>query len=291
MSRKLLIIFASLVLLAGCGPRRTEREMALDISAPRNLAMPAIAIANQGPAQVFSFSHTMTVVMSHDAVQARYDRARQACLRDPSLRCKLIAANTSDESGMASAHLELALPHDAVAAFEAGMLKPIVADKGGIEVRARSTQAQSVENEAGDNDKQVARLTKYRDGLVALANRPNLGVDDYIKVEKELSETEASLDEALGQKRDISGRIARESLTVDLVQRFESAASVSPLSEVWHEAGDMFLESTADMLRFVIRIVPWLPVGIGLFFLLRWVYRIARRRLPVAKSSKANTGG
>jgi hypothetical protein len=291
MTRKLLITFASLALLVGCGPRRTEREMMLEASAPRNLAMPAIQIANQGPAQVFSFSHTMTVVMSHDAVQARYDRARQACLRDPSLRCKLIAANISDESGMASAHLELALPHDAVASFEAGLLKPTAADKDGFEVRARSTQAQSVENEAGDNDKQVAQLTRYRDGLAALAQRPNLGVDDYIKVEKEFSETEASLDEALGQKRDISGRIARESLTVDLVQRMEPASYTSPLGEVWREAGDLFLSSTADVLRFVIQIVPWLPVGIVLFFLLRLVYRIARRRLPVAKSKEVRNGG
>jgi len=291
MARKLLILFASLMLLVGCGPRRVQREMALEASSPRDLAMPAVQVANQGPAQVFSFSHTMTVIMSHDAVQARYDRARQACLRDPSLHCKLIAANISDESGTASAHLELALPHDAVAAFEDRLLKPMAADKGEVEVRARSTQAQSVENEAGDNDKQVARLTRYRDGLAALAQRPNLGVDDYIKVEKELSETDASLDEALGQKRDISGRIARESLTVDLVQRAEPTSYTSPLGEVWREAGDLFLNSTADVLRFVIQIVPWLPVGIALFFLLGLVYRIARRRPPVAKSGEVRNGG
>ena len=38
------------------------------------------------------------------------------------------------------------------------------------------------------------------------------------------------------------------------------------------------------MLSFVIVLLPWLPVGFALFFLLRLVWRVARRRTAVAKS-------
>jgi hypothetical protein len=229
--------------------------------------------------------------MSHDAVQARYDRARESCLRNAFLRCKLLTANASQDGGAASAHLEVALPHDKIAGYEADMLKPMAVDKDGVEIRSRSTQAQSVENEASDTEKKVAQLTKYRDGLAELAKRPNLGVDDFIKVQEELSKTEADLDEALGQKRDVGDRIARESLSVDLVQRLDAVPQVSPIGEVWREAADILLAGTADVLRFVLELIPWTPVGVALFFLLRWVFRIARRRPAIAKSAEANNGG
>jgi hypothetical protein len=279
--------------LAGCGPRspnwehRAPAQEAITLSAPA----PALDIVAGGKSQLFSYSHALTLLMSHDAVQARYDRARESCLRNASLRCKLLSANVSEDGGAASAHLVVALPHDKIASYEADILRPVMRDKGGVEIRSRSTQAQSVENEASDTEKKIAQLTKYRDGLAELARRPNLGVDDFIKVQEELSKTEADLDEALGQKRDIGDRIARESLSVDLAQRVEPIAAVSPLGQVWSEAGDLFAGSTADVLRFVIQIVPWLPVAAILFFLLRWVFRIARRRPAIAKSAEANNGG
>jgi Domain of unknown function (DUF4349) len=294
MPRKLSFILIAVLSLAGCGPRngesRREAEILLgrNVAAPAPVMMPDIA-ANRG--QIFSYSHTLSLAMSHDAVKTRADRARESCLRDVSLHCKLLTANVADDDGTASAHLEVALPHDKLAAYEDGLLKPVAPDKGGVDVRSRSTQAQSVENEKNDTDKKVAQLTKYRDGLAELAKRPNLSVDDFIKVQGELAKTEADLGDALGEKRDIGDRIARESLMVDLAQRTEPVAAVSPLGQVWSEAGDLFAGSTADVLRFAIQIVPWLPVGAILFFLLRWVFRIARRRPTIAKSAEANNGG
>ena len=293
MPRKLLCIAIALLPLAGCEQRnpnwehRAPAQEAITLSAPA----PAVNIVAGGRSQLFSYSHALTLLMSHDAVQARYDRARESCLRNAFLRCKLLTANASQDGGAASAHLEVALPHDKIAGYEAEMLKPMAVDKDGVEIRSRSTQAQSVENEASDTEKKVAQLSKYRDGLAELAKRPNLGVDDFIKVQEELSKTEADLDEALGQKRDIGDRIARESLSVDLVQRLDAVQQVSPIGEVWREAGDLLLASTADVLRFVLQIVPWAPVGVGLFFLLRWLFRIARRRPAIAKSKEASNGG
>lgn len=288
MPRSLSGLVIAMLLLAGCEPRNPNAERAAPAQMYESVALsaPDIAIAARDRGQIFSYSHSLSLAMSHDAVKARYDRARESCLRDVSLHCKLITANIADSDGTASAHLEVALPHNAIAAYEANLLGAVTADKGGVDVRSRSTQAQSVENEASDTDKKVAQLTKYRDGLAELAKRPNLGVDDFIKVQEELSKTEADLDEALGQKRDIGDRIARESLSVDLAQRVEAVAAVSPLGQAWRDAGDLLLASTADMLRFVVQIVPWLPIGIILFFLLRRVVRIARRRPAVAMSTK-----
>jgi hypothetical protein len=249
------------------------------------------APSSTAPAQIFSFSHTLSLFMAHDAVRARYERARERCLHDTALHCRLVSASENESDDAVSAHLEVALPHDNIPAFEAGLLKPLVQDKDGVQVSARSTQMQSVETQASDTDRKVAQLTRYRDGLAVLAKRPDLDVSDYIRVQQELSQTEANLDEALAAKRDIEGRIARESLNVDLMQRAAPPEVVSPITQVWRDAYGTLVESTAEMLRFVIQLVPWLPILLGAFFLLRWLIRIARRRSGVAQSPLAKTGG
>jgi Domain of unknown function (DUF4349) len=289
MPRKISIALFAILLLAGCTRRGTE-PVVLNAETP---PAPDIAVADAAstPAQIFSFRHTLSLIMAHDAVRARFVRARERCLHDAALHCRLVDASENESGDAVSAHLEVALPHDAIAGFEAGLLKPLGEDKGGVEVGARSTQTQSVESQANDIDRKVAQLTKYRDGLAELAKRPNLNVGDFIRVQQELSQTEASLDEALAQKRDIDGRIARESLIVDLTQRVTPVAPVSPIAQVWRDAAGTLVESTAEMLRFVIQIVPWLPVLIGMFFLLRWLFRIARRRSAIAQSAPAKTGG
>jgi hypothetical protein len=281
MLRKLSFILIALLSLAGCtrngGP--AERLML-----SRDYAVQDKPPSPPDQSQIFSFSHSLTLLMGHEAVKTRYDMARESCLHDASLHCKLQSASLDEAADGASAHLEVALPHDRLAAFEAHLLKP----EGDVEVRSRSTRAESVENQASDTDKKIAQLGKYRDGLAELAKRPNLSVDDFIKVQSELSKTEADLDEALAQKRDIALRIARELLSVDLEERVTAA---SPLGQVWSGARDMLVYSTADVLRFLIQMVPWLPVIVAVFFLVRWLWRIARRRPDVAKSAEINSGG
>jgi hypothetical protein len=290
MSRKLPIVLFTTLLVAGCSRHNIAPAMLAESEAPPLLNL-AAAPASMVPAQIFSFSHALSLFMAHDAVRARFERARERCLHDTALHCRLVSASENEAGEAVSAHLEVALPHDGIAVFEAGLLKPLVQDKDGVEVGARSTQMQSVETQASDTDRKVAQLTRYRDGLAALAKRPDLNVSDYIRVQQELSQTEASLDEALAAKRDIEGRIARESLSVDLMQRAAPTEVVSPIVQVWRDAYGTLVDSTAEMLRFVIQLVPWLPILAGGFFLLRWLIRIARRRSGVAQSAPANTGG
>jgi predicted small lipoprotein YifL len=282
MPRGISIAILALLALTACGPRE---PMLLMKQAKLSAPAPEVRMASDedaAPSQAFSYSHMMSLFMGHDAVKARYDAARERCLRDAALRCKLLSANFDEEVDGSAAHVVVALPHDAVAGFEAALLKAVPRDKDKVELRSRSTEAQSVENEKNDTDKKVAQLSKYRDGLATLAKRPNLSVDDFIKVQQELSKTEADLDEALSANRDVTERIARERLSVDLYERGKTA---SPLGAVWDQAGDLFAGSTATMLSFVIVLLPWLPIGIALFFLLRLVWRVARRRKAVAKSA------
>jgi hypothetical protein len=279
MRRNSLIPLACLLLLVGCGRSGEYRSYG---------GLMADRVMSPEEQQSFSYTHVLSLLMGHDAVKPRYDRARERCLHDASLNCKLISAGMSvgdfgDANG-ASAQMQVALPHDKVSAYEAGLLQPLPGEGRAAEVQSRSTRAESVENEATDLDRKIAQLTAYRDGLAVIAKRPNLSVGDLIKVEGELAKTQTDLDQATAQKREVNDRIARERLSVFFGER---PSVTAPLARVWRDASNTLIDSLAAALQFLIEAVPWLPIMLGIFFLVRWLWRLARRRSGVAAAKPA----
>jgi hypothetical protein len=297
MVRQSILFLACAALLVACnrspllsGPSRPEAPAELRMAAP---PPPDIAIGGGAGAQQFSYSHTWTLVMAHDAVAARFDRAREFCLRDTALDCKLVSANLNNSGGdnpYSYAELQVLLPHGMLDRFEKALLAPVGHEKSGDAVlQSRNTQAQSVENEAGDAGQKVAQLTAYRDRLAQLAARPNLSVDDIIKLEAEQARVQGELDDALSHKRDLSDSIARESLSITLSERAPPQAG--PVTQALQNAGETFLYSTAVAVGFVIGVVPWLPIIAAAIYLLLWLLRLFRRRQKVIVAPEKTAGG
>jgi hypothetical protein len=221
--------------------------------------------------------------MPHGAVSPRFTRARDLCLQNKALACKLVSANFSQGDGTpdsaTSASLEVQLPHAALAPFEHAVLAPVRGEKpGDAVVVSRQTQAQSVETQAADTGRKVAQLTGFRDRLAALEKRPNLSVDDLIKLEGEESRVQSELDAATGLQRTLSDGIAREDVTIQLNETPAPVETVGPIAQAWRDAGDTLAENTASALRFAIGAVPWLPILALAIFLIARLWRLFRRR-------------
>ena len=291
MVRKSILVVVCALTLAGCGDRSTPNQrygladvrgglanrlmpaaMVPDIAAP-----PAPVIA--GDTQQFSYTHAWSVRMSHSGVQPRFSRARDACLKDKSLDCKLVSAELSvgdGEDSYTTATLVVQLPHGRLDGFEHALLAPLAGEKpGDAEIDSRSTQAQSVETEAGDTARKVAQLTAYRDRLAEIATRPNLGVDDIIKLEAERARVQGDLDDATSHQRDLTDGIAREAVTITLSERIVSAG---PFGELARNAGNTLAENTAGAILFLIGSVPWLPIVAAAIYLVARLWRLFRGR-------------
>jgi uncharacterized protein (DUF2384 family) len=274
MSRKSIICLFAVLLLAGCG--RSPLGTGYAVTYPEQL--------RDSNVQTFSYTHFLRLVMAHDSVKPRFERARDLCLRDTALGCKLIAAAISvNDSAYVTgdqASLAVALPHDKVAVFEKALLESLPQDGSDkVSVRSRTTSAENVTTEASDTDRKITQLTAYRDKLAALAKRSDLSVADLMKVEAELSKVEGDLDAALSDKRNVGERVAKERLTVSLG---EKQALDAPIARVWHNAVDTFVESTANAIDFLIRIIPWLPIIAGGVFLISLFWRWFRRKKVAA---------
>jgi hypothetical protein len=233
-------------------------------------------------AQSFAYNHFLQVEMASEFVEPRFARARDRCLQDTSLSCTLLSASiNSNESeyGYAGsrAQLDVMLPGDKVDAFEEGLTERLPEEgEGDPKVAARSTSAEDVTREAANLDQQIQQLSDYRDRLVELSKRSNLTAAELIQVAGELSKTQSTLDQLLAQKNDVSARVSMQKITVYLSGRV-TADPFRPIARVLTNSLDLFLDSVADALRFLIQVVPWLPVVAAGLFLVSWLWRRFRR--------------
>jgi hypothetical protein len=279
MVRRSILAIACVLALAGCDERSEPAGLMAGRGQDLADGRPASGETTVAPApQQFSYSHAWNVRMAHGAVSPRFVRARDLCLKDRALACRLVSANISsgEDNGYTSASLEVQLPHAKLDVFEKTLLAPVAGEKAGdAAMESRSTQAQSVETEATDTARKVAQLTAYRDRLADIARRTNLSVDDIIKLEAERARVQGDLDDAAAHERDLTNGIARESVSIQLTERVQP---VGPLTLAFRSAGDTLAESTASALRFTIAAVPWLPVVAAGIFLLSFLWRLFRRR-------------
>lgn len=279
MNRAACFCAASFLVLSACSSQKGDGG-AYEVMAPVREA--GVDAAASTPAQLFSYAHAIAVQMPESSVQTRFARARDHCLVDAAIGCKLISASINgvgaDEYSISRGQLDVMLPHDQIEPFKTKLLELVEGEtEADVKVLSSWTSAQDVQQEASDLAQRIKQQTDYRDRLAEILKRPNLSVADLIQATEALSRAQATLDQLTSQSQSVSERIARERLTITLGGRIASDP-FRPLTRVFDEAGTVFIDSVADAAEFTIRIIPWIPIGAAFIFLVSWLWRRIRRR-------------
>src|ERR1700722_9980125 len=176
---------AVLLVIAGCDkPSSVPPPAPMAAPAPPpSLATDAVVARNVK----LAYSHEMRVDMPAASVQPRYDRAIKRCLEDAKLNCVVLNTSfgTTEYAGTPyqNATLSVRLAHDAVAPFEADLLAPLPGEMPDSAVlRSRSTTAEDLTVAIADVERRQAQLSDYRDRLMDLLKRPDVRVEDLIKI-------------------------------------------------------------------------------------------------------------
>ena len=299
--RMIAIAAAAALLLAACSrPASVEPQEAAGLQ-DKNVDTPVATIGGEGAqadglavrGDVFAYSHFLSLAMPSASVRARFDLARERCLKDPVFGCELLTSsiNMGDEHTETppSAELTVKLPRNEVEAFEQRLIEPLADESPGeVVVRARSTTADNVTQQVADLGRRMAQLTDYRDRLTALTKRSDVRAAELIQIAGELSKVQSDIEQATAQQHDLADRVAKERLTINLGER-EGSAVWRPLVRVWRGALDLLIDSLSDALRFVIVALPWLPIMAFGVALLAWIWRRVRRRPTASPDSSSRS--
>ena len=302
--RKPLVLLACTAALTACGQedqatsadgRVAESVVAMDAVAPAAAPEPAMdqtrgfqfsagtkdVSGNAQSGESYVYDHNMTVSMASDFIRLRFERARDKCQNDPALKCKIMSASFqllgAPDAPLPVAHLTVALPHDSVGPFEQALVEPLPNEnKDDILVKARTTTAQNVTSQVKDLDARLAQLKNYRDRMMELSKRGGK-TEDLIKVESEISQTQASIEQIEAQQRDLAERIAKENLSISFEAQSTVSDAMQPVRDVWQNSLRVMAASGAAVLALIVGIIPWIPVFLLGFFGLRWLWRRATR--------------
>jgi len=285
MRRTPALLALLLLNLAACdkGPRPTDSSAGqfhatkLDFPPPTEVNIPPQAKAPD--TLKLAYSHQFDVEMPPAMIEPRFERARDACLKNQALGCVLLGANFSSGNGYPRASLVLRLSHGQVEPFEQAVLAPLPDETpGAASVLQRSTEAEDMTQALLDIGRRLSQLTQYRDRLLELAKHTDAKVEDLIKVESELATTQSQIEALVAQQQHVNDQVATEKLTIDLAARQTIGAAENPIAEAWHNAAGLFSASVAGALLVTIEALPWLvPIGL-LILLLRLLWRFLRRR-------------
>jgi hypothetical protein len=230
----------------------------------------------------YVYDHNLSVSMASDFIRARFERARDKCQNDPALKCKITSASFrllgAPDAPLPVANLSVALPHESVAPFEQALMEPLPDEnKSDVVIKARTTNAQNVTNQVKDLDSRYAQLTSYRDRMMELSKRGGAKTDDLIKIEGEISRTQAEIEGIEGQRRDLAERIAKENLSISFEPQSTASDALQPVRDVWQNSLRVLGGSAAAVLALMVGILPWIPVLLLGFFGLRWFWRRVTR--------------
>lgn len=232
--------------------------------------------------EAYVYDHNLTISMASEHIKARFERARDRCQNDPALKCKITSASFrligEPDAPLPVANLSVALPHDSVAPYEESLLALLPGEnKDDVLVKSRNTGAVNVTNQVKDIESRLSQLTNYRDRMMELSKRGGAKTDDLIKIEGEISRTQAEIEAIEGQRRDLAERIAKENLSISFEPQSTATDAFQPVAEVWQDSLRLMAASAAGALAFVVGIVPWIPILLLVYFLVRWLWRRARR--------------
>ena len=279
-----------LLLLAACGQGDQQSKSFRTSAVGSVMADKASRAAPEAPpppgqpgenAPKLAYSHSVALEMAADKVAPRYERARDACLGKAEFGCTLVHASISvgdEASGTPPyAALTVRLPHDKIAAFQSELLSPLSGEKQGEPVlRSSTTDAEDLTYVIMDADRRLKQLTDYRDRLTELAKRPGAEVEDLIRIEAKISETQSAIEALSAEQRQLNLRVDTEILSISLSALAGIADVRSPLAEAWRNAGQVLGNSAAEAFTFTVSALPWLPLIALLLWLALRLWRLIR---------------
>ncbi len=221
------------------------------------------------PGSTFAVTRSLEVEVPAQALPGLVDRLVAQCRADTADACELLNSDQSTRPELV-ANLRLRAAPAGVAA-----LVRTAAEAG--TVTGQSTSAEDLAAPVADNARKLVQLKDYAARLRALQAATTHDVEAAIRLQKELSEVETSLEDAAGTEAQLRRRIDTQLLNLHL-ESVRHAGLAAPIGR----AVDRFTENLSEGVAGLISAAAFLGPAIVVIGAVTWaVLRWRRRRRGV----------
>ncbi len=223
----------------------------------------ALQANNSEPRKYIALRHHLQIETPAEQMQAAFDAAVAHC---EALSCQMLSANYNKETPYSppSASLSVRVPPRNVAIFLDGLAK-------NGEVMQHGRDSEDKTNQVVDADARISNLTNLRDRLRLMLSDKTAKFKDIIEVERELANTQSELDSMTSVRKILALETDLVAVNIDFTaaQGITEQGFFAPVLRAFQSAGQVFMESIATVITFVMAAIPWLLIGIPIIWLVR----------------------
>lgn len=218
--------------------------------------------AKQGAAtRTLAYEHTVRLDTNESQIRKAYEDTLSACTSAPNGSCTVL--NASLRTGRdVSARVKMRGTPETVRSVMAGL------GRNG-EVTNVETSAEDLAVPIADAERELAKLTAYRSKLETLMGRAANDVDALIKVQRELADVQARLDQLTGERAQLDRRVRLEVLTVE-IDADRHGSFWQPVGNALDDFGSDLSRGIASVVSGLAYIVPWALILYGAWRCVRW---------------------
>ena len=256
-------------------PEMAQGKMAARVEGGAEQSLTQISEPNVDSAALrkyIALRHNLTVETPAEKMQASFDAAVKHC---EALNCQILGANYNRETPYSppSAYLGVRVPPRNVEIFLSGL-----ASSGEITQHGRESEDKT--NQVVDADARIKNLTEFRDQLRVMLSDKSAKFKDLIEVQRELVNTQSELDSITSMRKILAQETDLVAVNINFTatQGITEQGFFAPVARALKDAGRVMMESFAAVITFIMSALPWLLIGVPIFFLVRkyWVKIKAR---------------
>lgn len=216
-----------------------------------------------------AYIHELQVNLDSALVAQTHSIIISRCNADIKYKCVVLNAslNTGDFS---SSGISIRVMPEGIALFSK------LASQGGY-VSKSSSKAEDLGDKIVDSQKRIEMLEAYRAKLEILESKPNDDIDALVKIASELSKIQNEIEYAKGKSASLLQRVEMDVLNISLYSHGHETF-FGPISDAISEFGNEFSYGISNVISAAAYLIPWLVFVILLFFVLRSLYRLFRKK-------------
>jgi hypothetical protein len=273
----MMTVLASVLALTACskqapggGTEQRTFDVAEEAPAAKPAAAKAIKVSMPQIAYVFRYAFELptdrisTVIQQHIA----------ACDRMGPARCRTLDMQSGTSDGKATGGtLKLIVAAGEARAFGARLGQAAVA--GGGKQSESSIEAEDLSKQIVDTEARLRSKQALAERLMGLLKTRNGPVADLIEAERSVAAVQEEIDAAQSWLAEARGRLAMSTFEISYRPVDAAGGFVEPLESSLQRMSTFFGQSVSLLITLVAVLLPWLVVGGGIVFGVRWL----RRRL------------